>query len=136
MIVLPTGDYEAHKTDLNHVLHLERLGSLHTDTAASESCLIYPSSVTRSQDLDIPISPPYYSSTRGSMHQRGDVCPLPNSMSGVRRSNETPISSLWSSPYVLSQKLSPAVGDSAVHEVSFTNQVCLTCRILHHTDCK
>lgn len=118
LIVLPTGDYDTHKSDLNHVLQLERLGSLHPDTSVKSSCLIYQSSVARRQNLDIPMSPPYYSSTRGSINlgSDNDLCPLPHPGRGVR--NETPSSSLWS-PYVLSQNLP----DNQIQEDSFTNEV-------------
>ncbi|CAI8044933.1 hypothetical protein GBAR_LOCUS24876 [Geodia barretti] len=119
LIVLPTGDYDSHKSDLNHVLQLERLGSLQTDSSHSDSCLIYPSSVTRSHTLDIPMSPPYYSSTRGSINQGkdGNLCPLPHPGSRLRHLNDTP-SPLWS-PYVLSQNLA----DDQIEEDTFTNQV-------------
>jgi hypothetical protein len=129
LIVLPTGDYDSHKSDLKHVLQLERLGSLQTDSSQSDSCLIYPSSVTRSQNLDIPMSPPYCSSTRGSINQGedgGDLCPLPHPGSRLRRPNDTP-SPLWS-PYVLSQNLA----DDQVQEDTFTNQVRTTGSLRFH----
>ena len=122
VILLPTGDYDAHKSDLNYILHLERLGSLLTDTSTSESYLYTSSSMAR-QEVDIPISPPYYSSTRGSIsHGAADLHTLRHGR-GAKMKNETPTSPLWS-PYVLSQNVSPTrVGeDGLVGEVSFTTE--------------
>ena len=68
------------------------------------------------------MSPPYYSSTRGSINQdSSELCPLPHHHHPGSRlgSNETPSSSLWS-PYVLSQNLTDG---QQVQEDSFTNQV-------------
>ena len=129
VIILPTGDYDQHKTDLTHVLQLERLGSLYTDATYDETCLIFSSSTSRSQTLDVPVSPPYYRTTRNILHYSqstdGRESPFP-SHSAVKHQEIDGRScslrtQLWS-PYVLSQNISPQ-GNEKIQEVSFTHQV-------------
>ena len=120
VILLPSGDYDHYIATVNHILQLQRLGSLSTDPEGPhDSCLIYPSPSRQSQTLNIPTSPPYNSTTRGmKQFTGGEESHFPDELG--RRTGATP-SSLWS-PYMVGQTLSPE-GNSRIHEVSFTQKV-------------
>ena len=100
LILLPTGDYDQHSSDITHVLQLLRLGSLTTNhTMGSEESCLLPSSTARSRTLDIPVSPPYFTSNRSTA---GDTHRTRTKSVGETsdRKQAATSRSLWS-PYVL-----------------------------------
>lgn len=132
VIVLPTGDYDKHISDISHVLQLLRLGSVTARSMKADSCLIPDSNME--QTLDVPLSPPYVASERSIASERKEI----TDGSGVTqpsiassRSTQDPkltslpsltCSSLWSPYLTVSQVQDQSSLRAYEKEASFTNE--------------